>query len=63
VNKEQMEQLRNALGITAEMALIFYRSAVGAKATPAEAMKLTQAYIAAIMFNQNKNPDGEEAKE
>ena len=45
------------------MALIFYRSAVGAKATPAEAMKLTQAYIAAIMFNQNKNPDGEEAKE
>lgn len=54
--KEQMEQLRNALGMTAEMALIFYRAAIGAGATPEEAMKLIQAYIGAVLFNQNKKP-------
>ena len=58
--KEHLEQLRNALGMTAEMALIFYRDAIGAGATPEEAMKLVQAYIAAVLFNQNKKgPDGE----
>ena len=43
--KEHLEQLRNALGVTAEMALMFYRAALGAEATPEEAMKLVQAYI------------------
>lgn len=62
--KEQIEQLRNAMGVTAEMALMFYRAAIGAEATPEEAMKLVQAYIAAVLFNQNKKkPDGEEAEE
>jgi len=61
--KEQIEQLRNAMGMTAEMALMFYRAALGAEATPEEAMKLVQAYIAAVLFNQNKKgADGEEAK-
>lgn len=59
--KEQMEQLRNALGATAEMSLIFYRAALGAGATLEEAMKLNQAYIGAILFNQNKQPPESEA--
>ena len=50
--------------MTAEMALIFYRAAIGAGATPEEAMKLIQAYIGAVLFNQNKKaPGGEEAAE
>lgn len=62
--KEQMEQLRNALGATAEMSLIFYRAALGAGATLEEAMKLNQAYIGALLFNQNKQPpESEESKE
>lgn len=62
--EKKLEQLRNALGMTAEMALIFYRSAIGDGATPEEAMKLIQAYIGAVLFNQNKKaPDGEEAPE
>ena len=59
--KEQMEQLRNALGATAEMSLIFYRAALGAGATLEEAMKLNQAYIGTILFNQNKQPPESEA--
>jgi hypothetical protein len=59
--KERIEQLRNALGITAEMSLVFYRSAPNAGASNQEAMKLAQAYIAAILFNQNKEkPETEE---
>ena len=62
--KKKMEQLRNAMGITAEMALMFYRAALGAEATPEEAMKLVQAYIGAVLFNQNKKAtEGEEAPE
>ena len=62
--KEQIEQLRNAMGITAEMALMFYRAALGAEATPEEAMKLVQAYIGAVLFNQNKKgQEGEAAPE
>lgn len=52
--EKKLEQLRNALGMTAEMAPIFYRSAIGAGATPEEAMKLIQAYIGAVLFNQNR---------
>ena len=62
--EKHLEQLRSALGMTAEMALIFYRAAIGAGATPEEAMKLIQAYIGAVLFNQNKKaPGGEEAAE
>ena len=59
--EKKLEQLRNALGMTAEMALIFYRAAIGAGATPEEAMKLIQAYIGAVLFNQNKKPPESEA--
>ena len=58
--KEQIEQLRNAMGMTAEMALIFYRAAIGAGASMEEAMKLVQAYIGAVLFGQNKKAPGSE---
>ena len=62
--KEQLEKLRNAMGMTAEMSLIFYRAALGAGASMEEAMKLVQAYIAAVLFGQNKKaPEGEEDPE
>ena len=56
--KEQLEKLRNAMGMTAEMSLIFYRAALGAGASMEEAMKLVQAYIAAVLFGQNKKRPG-----
>ena len=56
--KEQLEKLRNAMGMTAEMSLIFYRAALGAGASMEEAMKLVQAYIAAVLFGQNKKAPG-----
>lgn len=62
--KKQMEGLKNAMGVTAEMSLIFFRAALGAGASMEEAMKLVQAYIGAVLFGQNKKaPDGEEAPE
>ena len=62
--EKKLEQLRNAMGMTAEMSLIFYRAAMGAGASMEEAMKLVQAYIAAVLFGQNKKaPEGEEDPE
>ena len=62
--KEQLEKLRNAMGMTAEMSPIFYRAAIGAGASMEEAMKLVQAYIGAVLFGQNKkSPEGEEDQE
>lgn len=62
--EKQLEQLRNAMGVTAEMSLIFFRAALGAGASMEEAMKLIQAYIGAVLFNQNKKPpESEEGQE
>ena len=62
--EKQMEGLKNAMGVTAEMSLNFFRAAMGAGASMEEAMKLVQAYIGAVLFGQNKKaPDGEEAPE
>lgn len=63
-DKEEVERMIQGVGATAEMSLIFYRAAIEAEATPAEAIKLTQAYLAAILFgnqqNQQKPPESEE---
>ena len=58
---KKTEGIRNAIGVTAEMSLLFYRATIGAGATPAEALKLTQAYIAAMNYggNQQQKPEGE----
>lgn len=57
---EQMKELVNAIGVIAETSLLYYRTIVGAGATPEEAVRLTQAYIAALMFGgtgQKKSDD------
>ena len=63
-NKEEVERMIQSVGAAAEMSLIFYRAAIEAEATPAEAIKLTQAYLAALLFgnqqNQQKPPESEE---
>ena len=47
---EAVKELVNALGAVAEMSLVFYRDVLNAGATPDEAFKLTQAFIAANIF-------------
>lgn len=63
-DKEEVERMIQGVGATAEMSLIFYRAAIEAEATLAEAIKLTQAYLAALLFgnqqNQQKPPESEE---
>lgn len=54
--KEQIEAMKNSIGAVAEMALIFYRAAIGVGATMEEALKLTQAYLAAMIHGNNKDP-------
>ena len=51
-NKAKVDELRQGLGASAEMALIFMRAALGAGATMEEALRLTQAYIGALIFGR-----------
>ena len=57
---EQMERFINALGTIAEMALIFYRNTIRAGASCEEALRLTQAFLAANIFyggsDKHENP-------
>lgn len=62
-SKEQVEQMVQAVGATAEMGLIFYRAAIDAEATPAEAIKLTQAYLGAILFGNQQRQGSQESEE
>ncbi|MCG4705062.1 hypothetical protein NE547_07220 [Flavonifractor sp. DFI.6.63] len=55
MDKTQLQEFINALGMIAETALVFYRSVLAAKATPEEAIRLTQAFIAATLYGNNKN--------
>lgn len=58
MDKNKLLEFMNALGVISETALLFYRSALAAKATQEEAMRLTQVFIAAILYgNQNNNPE------
>lgn len=54
--KEQVQALKNQIGAVAEMALLFFRAAIGSGATMEEALKLTQAYLAAMIHGNNKDP-------
>ena len=49
MDKTQLQEFINALGMIAETALVFYRSVL------AEAIRLTQAFIAATLYGNNKN--------
>ena len=60
MDKKQLQEFNSANGSIAETALLFYRSTLAAKATPEEAMRLTQAFIAAIFYgnkNSSSTPD------
>ena len=54
MDKTQLQEFINALGMIAETALVFYRSVLAAKATPEEAIRLTKAF-AATLYGNNKN--------
>ena len=57
MDKTQLQEFINALGMIAETALVFYRSVLAAKATPEEAIRLTQAFIAATLYGRRKSYD------
>ena len=48
--------MKQAIGARAEMSLIFFRAALDVGATMEEALKLTQAYLAATIHGNNKEP-------
>ena len=50
-----MEGLKNAVGVVAEMSLIYFRALQAAGASAEECMKLTQAYISAWVYG-NRQP-------
>lgn len=59
---EEMKNFINAIGAISEMTLIFYRNTLNAGATMDEAIKLTQAFIAATLFgNQTGKKEPDEA--
>lgn len=60
MDQKPLKDFINAIGTVAEMALLFYRSTLDAKATPEEAMRLTQAFLAAALYgNRSNNPEKE----
>ena len=59
MNENQLKEFFTAIGTLAEMSLLFYRSTMTAKATPEEAMRITQAFIAATLNGgKNENKEG-----
>lgn len=60
MDEKQLKEFFTAIGTLAEMSLLFYRSTIAAKATPEEAMRITQAFIAATL-NRGKNENKEGA--
>ena len=57
---KRVEELLKSLGAVAEMSLVFMRATLGAGASKEEAMKLTQAYIAALFYGQMTPPKKDE---
>ena len=56
---DKLKEMINALGALSEMALVFYRSAIQAHATPDEAKILTTAYMEALMRTGQKQDQPE----
>lgn len=57
MNENGFEETKQAVGVMAETALILFRAVLGAGATMDEAAKITQAYIAALLYSK---PDPKE---
>lgn len=59
MDEQRLKEFFTAIGTLAEMALLFYRSSIAAKATPEEAFRITQAFIAALSGGgKNENKEG-----
>lgn len=56
---DKVEELKDGVGAMAEMGLVFMRAAIGAGATQKEAMQLTQAYMAAMIYGATARPPEE----
>lgn len=57
MDKKQLKEFMNAIGAIAETTLMLYRDVIGVGGTQEEAMRLTQAFIAATIFG---NKGGQE---
>lgn len=55
MKSEKLVGLIQAIGATSEMAIVFYRSVLSNGASTEEAVKLTQAFIAAVLYG-NEGP-------
>ncbi|MEG1987976.1 MAG: hypothetical protein RR035_02230 [Oscillibacter sp.] len=60
MSKKQLDETKQAVGAMAEMAILFFRAVLGTGATMEETMKLTQAYLAALMFGQRSQQQPED---
>lgn len=50
MDKKQLKDFINGIGLLAETSLIFYRNVIATGGTQEEAMRLTQALISATIF-------------
>lgn len=55
-----MEELINAVGVLAEMALLFYKATINAGATEEQANALTTAFLRASLQKNGKNREEED---
>ena len=58
-NKKELTELLNAIGMTAEMALNFFRAILKAGGTTQEALVLIQAFMAASIYGKPKDKEDE----
>ena len=58
-NKKELTELLNAICMTAEMALNFFRAILEAGGTTQEALVLTQAFMAASIYGKPKDKEDE----
>ena len=56
----QVEGLKNAVGVVAEMSLIYFRALQAAGASVEECMRLTQAYISAWVYGNSQQKQEED---
>lgn len=64
MDKKQMQDFVDAMGLIAETSLLFFRNLIKAGANVEEASRLTQAFLGATMFGGNtgsKPPENKEA--
>jgi hypothetical protein len=61
MDEQRLKEFFTAIGTLAEMALLFYRSSIAAKATPEEAFRITQAFIAVALSGGSKSENKEGA--